>query len=43
MRGGSAGLNSDCREGGWRELTTLDAQPFRNQGRCVSYFNYVIR
>lgn len=33
----------DCKKGGWRDLSSLGGQPFRNQGRCVSYFNRVIR
>jgi hypothetical protein len=33
----------DCKKGGWRDLSDLNGDPFKNQGRCVSYFNTVIR
>lgn len=33
----------DCKKGGWRDLSDFDAQPFRNQGKCVAYYNNVIR
>ena len=28
---------ADCKNGGWRNLANDQAQPFRNQGQCVSY------
>ena len=27
-----------CKDGGWRTLTDASGQPFKNQGRCISYF-----
>ena len=27
-----------CKDGGWQTLTDASAQPFRNQGQCISYF-----
>jgi hypothetical protein len=26
-----------CKNGGWRNFGDGEGQPFRNQGRCVSY------
>ena len=31
--------SDDCKRGGWRTRTTAAGDPFRNQGRCVSYVN----
>jgi hypothetical protein len=28
-----------CKKDGWKTLTDNNAQPFKNQGQCVSYFN----
>ena len=30
----------DCKKGGWQNLTDGDSQPFKNQGKCVSYANH---
>jgi hypothetical protein len=30
----------DCKNGGWKTLSTRDGTPFKNQGQCVSYFNH---
>jgi hypothetical protein len=29
-----------CKDGGWQTLTDTSGQPFKNQGRCISYFNH---
>ena len=29
----------DCKDGGWRELSTRGGEEFRNQGACISYVN----
>jgi hypothetical protein len=34
---------SECKKGGWRDLSERDGSRFPNQGQCVSYFNTVIR
>jgi len=28
-----------CKNDGWKGRSTADYQPFRNQGRCIAYFN----
>jgi hypothetical protein len=33
----TATTKADCKNGGWRNLANDQGEPFRNQGRCVSY------
>jgi hypothetical protein len=33
-----APTKSDCKDGGWQNLTDNNGQHFKNQGDCVSYF-----
>lgn len=28
---------NDCKNGGWRNLTNANGQPFRNQGQCIDF------
>jgi choice-of-anchor C domain-containing protein len=39
--GNTVGTNNtntaQCKNGGWKSLVDADGQPFKNQGRCVSY------
>ncbi len=34
---GHSAAAKQCQHGGWRDLTTFEGQPFRNQGECTSY------
>jgi hypothetical protein len=27
----------ECKDGGWKTLTTADGEPFKNQGQCIKY------
>jgi hypothetical protein len=31
--------SADCKDGGWRQLTTRHGKTFKSQGECVSYFS----
>ncbi|QQS20016.1 hypothetical protein IPL85_00950 [Candidatus Saccharibacteria bacterium] len=31
-------VSSDCKKNGWKDLSTSDSKPFKNQGQCVAYF-----
>ena len=38
--GATPATADDCRNGGWRNLADDQAQPFTNQGQCVSFVSH---